>query len=161
MKKVCLFLIVVLLLGCFAGCQEAPVETRSIENPDGTLSDWMKDKVAQDFERYYRDIYGQDAKSYSFIKWWEDGHLDGERYYGIYKDRLVFYLYNGVTQEGNYFYYVGSWCFVDKNGNWFALWAYKNGEFNPVKDLYDQGIFDDSTIEAILQTHNKFEYGTK
>ena len=162
MKKVCWFLIVVLLLGCFAGCHQQPVEgtERPIENEDGTLSDWMKLKIAADFAAYETKIFGEYPSHVSympFTRWLEDGYWESDRYYGIYEDYLVLYIFGGYTIGTEYYYYIGSYTFVDKSGRSFGLLGYKDGDFQSVSDLYAQGIFDDSTMEALLQRHNEFE----
>ena len=50
-KFICLIVVLVLVIGCFVGCQQAPAAQRPIENEDGTLADWMKAEI----EKLYHD----------------------------------------------------------------------------------------------------------
>ncbi|MBO5324221.1 MAG: hypothetical protein J6A88_09040 [Oscillospiraceae bacterium] len=140
MKKVCLFLVFVLLLGCFAGCHPAPVESteRSIENEDGTLSDWMKEEI----EAAYKNLGFQ-------YSWTEDSPKT-LRYYGTDNGYVIFYQRLSLTS-------VGEIVIADKtfiSNNRFLLLAYKDGELLQLKDVFEQGLI---STEAITNTWNKHQ----
>ena len=150
MKKVCWFLIIVLLLGCFAGCQAAPIvpdqptEPRSIENPDGTLADWMKEEMANVYSRMYD---GQ----LKMHRWWdpETPLNDGLMYYGTYNGYVMFCSETGMmaytTKE------IAGYTFTF--GNIPKFNAYKDGEFYDLEDLLEQGLVDE---EAIRIAHEHY-----
>ena len=138
MKKVCWFLIVVLLLGCFAGCQQLnPGAKGPIQNEDGTLSDWMKEEIAQ---------------RWTDVIWYEENPMVGTRYYGTENGYVFLFSYGIACSEktlviGEYRFY----CASD-----FDLFAYKDGKFSYVKDLYADGVLSDACIEKIYNIHNRY-----
>ena len=142
MKKVCWFLIIVLLLGCFAGCQQA---RGPIENADGTLSDWMKREI----ESYGRTISWD-------ICWYEENSWSGVRYYGT-ENGYVFLFNHGISSMaktrviGEYSFY----CPMD-----FHLLAYKDNALYNVEDLYKDGILSDECIKKIYSAHCAYEMAT-
>ena len=162
MKKLSWFLIIVLLLGCFAGCQQAPEEgaERSVENADGTLSDWMKEKIAEDYAQYCKELHGPDVVTDAFTKWHDAGYANGTRYYGIHQEYFVFLLPVGINfgaADQSYCVTIGEWRFIRHSSQWFTLLAYKNGNFYMVEDLYREGIFEEDVMNAILNKHNEVE----
>ena len=141
MKKVCWFLIAVLLLGCFAGCQQMnPGAKGPIQNEDGALSDWMKTEIKQ----HMTDVI-----------WYEDDPIVGTRYYGTENGYVFLFSYgmHSMTTTkviGEYRFY----CTSD-----FNLLAYKDGKFHKIEDLYVDGVLSDACIEKIYNVHNT--YGEK
>ncbi|MBE6959909.1 MAG: hypothetical protein E7448_04215 [Ruminococcaceae bacterium] len=135
MKNVCLFLIVVLLLGCFAGCQEAQEGTKGpIQNEDGTLADWMKREI----ERNGRDV-----------TWYEDGSPSGYRYYGTENGYVFLFIAGGGQMTTTKV--IGNCRFTYPID--FYLTAYKDGEFYWLEDLYNEGILSDECIARICDAH--------
>ena len=151
MKKVCWLLILVLLLGCFAGCQTAPVEgaERSIENEDGTLSDWMKEEIKEAWERKYG------LGSAYYPGWWSPEHPE-------YTARMYLGTYNGYVM---YCSNIGAEMMMRKEiaGYEFVfssihkLSAYKDGEFYALEELFDQGLLDEEAIRIAHEHYTKIK----
>ena len=131
MKKLSWFLIIVLLLGCFAGCQQA---RGPIENADGTLSDWMKREI----ESYDRDA-----------TWAEDNPWGGYYYYGT-ENGYVFLFRYGMSSMA-WTTVIGEYRFNCPME--FHLLAYKDKQFYKIKDLYNDGILTDACIGEIYRSH--------
>ena len=134
MRKVCLILAVVLLLGCLAGCQGTK---GPIQNEDGTLADWMKKEIEYNAKKIGTNII------------WHEDTGSGVRYYGT-ENGYVFLFFPGGAQM--------SWTTIIGNCKFtypieFFLSAYKDGEFYSVEDLYKEGILSDECIERICDAH--------
>ena len=147
MRKVCWFLIVVLLLGCFAGCHQEPVEgpERSIENEDGTLSDWMKEEIESAF-------YKKSGPNAYFGEWWDpEDPLDilPTMYYGTYNGYVMFG--NDVGLPMTMEKVIAGYTFSFANQHKFH--AYKDGEFYDLEELLEQGLIDE---EAIRIAHEHY-----
>ena len=147
MKKVCWFLIIVLLLGCFAGCQAAPGEgaERSIENADGTLADWMKEEIEATYARTYEAVISS---------WWDQedplDHYGKMYYYGTY-DGYVMYCIEG-TYDGLKKITIAGYEFVFTTGLPYIM-VYKGGKTYKLRDFFEQGLIDD---EAIRIAHEHY-----
>ena len=138
MRKVCLFLVVVLLLGSFAGCQAALEGAKGpIQNEDGTLADWMK-----------KEIEDHAKKEGTTITWYEDTG-SGFRYYGTENGYVFLFCPGGGQMTTTKV--IGKYKFTYPIE--FGLSAYKNGEFYRVEDLYNEGILSDECIERIHDAH--------
>ena len=151
MQKVCWFLIVVLLLGCFAGCQAAPVEgaERSIENEDGTLSDWMKEEIKEAWERKYG------LGSAYYPGWWSPEHPEytARMYLGTYNGYVMFSTGTGCEA-------IMNWKIAGYEFTFSQLldfYAYKDDEFYMLRDLYDQGLLDEEAIRIAYEHHTQIE----
>ena len=150
MRKVCLFLIVVLLLGCLSGCLEIPVvpdqptEPRSIENPDGTLSDWMKEEMANAYSHKY---YGKRKPP----RWWDPEMplTDGLMYYGTYNGYVMYCTLSGMFAVMDK--EIAGYQFHFPNIAFFR--AYKAGEFYDLEELLEQGLINE---EAIRIAHEHY-----
>ena len=134
MKKFCLILAVILLLGCFAGCQGTK---GPIQNEDGTLADWMK-----------KEIEDHAKKEGTTITWYEDTG-SGFRYYGT-ENGYVFLFSPGGAQM-SWTKTIGSCRFTYPME--FNLLAYKDHAVYKVEDLYKEGILSDECIERIHDAH--------
>ena len=139
MKKICWFLTLVLLLGCFAGCQEAPAAQRSIENEDGTLSDWMKEETEAAYQKQFGVRLG----------WPEDPADDDVRYYGT-ENGYVFIFVRGVFQNVGRVEIAGRTFTYDKH---FHLYAYRDGKFIALKDAFEQGLVSESAVDNARKIH--------
>ena len=140
MKKICYLLILVLLLGCFSGCHTAPGATAPIENEDGTLSNWMKEEIVQAYKKQY-------GVEFPWIDY-------SARYYGNEKGYIFFLLFTGLYMPN--YVNVGKYTFRSVAGA-FNLFAYKDGMFYKVEDLYNEGVLDDACIEKIQDAHRRVE----
>ena len=146
MKKICLLLSAVLLLGCLAGCQrpagsDHTTEPLPIENEDGTLSQWMKDEI--------KTAYEQNGSSWG--AWWDEGDKHGPRYYGTYNGYVILFREGYAEMEAHIV--IADYKF--RYSMEFRLFAYKSGEFHMLKDVYEQGFVSDETIKSIWEVHQK------
>ena len=140
MKKVCWLLILVLVIGYFVGCQEAPAAQRPIENEDGTLADWMKAEISH---LQYEQV------GYSSGWFDETGRMMDIYYYGT-EDGYVFLFNYGMGQMSSS-KRIGEHTFSCVME--FALYAYKDGQFSSVEDLYNEGIISDECLAEIFRAH--------
>ena len=140
MKKVCWFLIVVLLLGCFAGCHQQPVEgaERSIENEDGTLSDWMKEEI--------ESFYQAHGKSCKFDA------PSNIRYYGTDNGYVLIFEITGHDSFGEVV--VANKIFTAPQD--FIIRVYKNGAFIKIEDAYDEGLISKAAIDRAWEIHQTY-----
>ena len=155
MKKICWFLIIVLLIGYFAGCQNTqppepskPTQPQDVptENPDGTLSDEMKEEMLL----WYINRGG---RAQDFF-WAEDNEGYGKLYCGTENGYVIYCSRGGmavpVTIE------IGEYKF--SHSSEFHLRAYKDGEVFELKDLYEQGLISDDAIKAAWERHNAYKH---
>ena len=146
MKKLSWFLIIVLLLGCFAGCQAAPEEgaERSIENADGTLADWMVEEI----EKLYHD-HDLHVKFYD-----TNGKEPDIRYYGTENGYVLVFEKTGhcTTWEE----IVADKRFTAPWGFWIR--AYKNGQFIRIQEAYEQGLISKAAIDKAWEIHQEYEH---
>ncbi|MBE6959985.1 MAG: hypothetical protein E7448_04605 [Ruminococcaceae bacterium] len=144
MRKVCLFLIVVFLLGCFSGClQLKELINGPIENDDGTLSDWMKEEILEAYKKQYNIEYSKDI-------WEYESHI---RYYGTENGYVFLYENTGMCALGEL--RVGGRVF---NSNYvFVITVYKDGKFMKLEDAFEQGLVTKSTIAKIWEVHQEYE----
>ena len=151
MRKVCWFLIVVLLLGCLAGCHQQP-PTGSEQSPEFaevTFPDMIKLEMIAAKRQIEIQKYGKTG--HDMGPWWTPEHpeQDGYMFYGIY-DGYVMYCYDmGLTSImdltlANYTFHYS---------NIHALCAYKDGEFYNLQDLLNDGLIDE---EAIRIAHEHY-----
>lgn len=151
MNKLCLLLTLALLLGCLAGCQmsQSPEQTNPtqpqktyIENPDGTLAQWLKDEI--------------ESLRWGWT-WFEDGGYDnmiyGYRYLGTYNGYVV--LFAPGTADMVYWITIGNYTFDYHCG--FDLYGYKDGIFHELKDLYNQGLVDDTDIQSAWEAKEGYD----
>ena len=151
MKKLCWLLILVLVLGCFTGCSrepavpDQPTEPRPIENPDGTLADWMKEEILAEWI-----ISGKQ----SFGGWMEDG-TGIARYYGTYAGYSVIFVKTIVPWSPDIT--IGEYIFSHTSG--FDLYAYKDKTFYKLEEIYEEGFISDAAIQLAWERHIEMENG--
>ena len=133
MKKVCWFLIVVLLLGCFAGCHQQPE----------VYGESLTSRQRADIEKAY-------------TKQFNGARIDGGgdwRYYGT-ENGYAFIFVKGVLTT-YYTIEIGPKLF--RSGSSFELFAYKDGTFMKLKDAYEQGLVSLEAIESARIIHREYE----
>ena len=140
-KIICLLLVLVLVIGCFAGCQQAP--KGPIENEDGTLADWMKEEI----EKHSRTVENYD------ITWYEEDPMLGTRYYGT-ENGYVF-LFNYAMAQMVWRKVIGEYTFEAPME--FVLLAYKNNKIYKIEDLYKEGVLSDACIGKIYSVHCAYQ----
>ena len=140
MKKVCWLLILVLVIGCFVGCQEAPAAQRPIENEDGTLADWMKAEI----EKLYHD---HAHPTYTF----DDPSII--RYYGTDNGYVLVFERTGHQSMGEVV--VADKCFTASWGFWIR--AYKDGQFIRIEEAYEQGLISKAAIDKAWEIHQEYQ----
>ncbi|MBE6976314.1 MAG: hypothetical protein E7439_03855 [Ruminococcaceae bacterium] len=157
MKKLALFLAFILLVGVFAGCKGAGEAgaSRSIENADGTLSDWMKDEIYEAFAKDYFEEYGATPTKAQFGSWWDPQKPMSAtmRYYGTYDGYVMYSQDTGMEayQEKE----IAGFLFVYASVH--ILKVYKDGEFYDLEELYNQGVIDDKAIEIAYNGYCRVE----
>ena len=148
MKKICWLLILVLLIGCFAGCQSTQSQEPSepaqpqdvlIENPDGTLSDQMKEEIREAYAKKLGTPPG----------WYDEGEKYGLRYYGTYNDYTIIFEKFWLECESR----LELANYEIKYSSSFRLWAYQDGEFYDIEDVYNQGLITDEDVKSIYEAH--------
>ena len=144
MRKICWFLIMVLLLGCFAGCQEAPAAQRSIENEDGTLSDWMKEEIEGVF-------YKESGPHAYWGTWWNPNQpLDGDVfYYGTYNGYVMYHRPSPL--DGVKEYTIAGYEFSFPT--YVGISAYKDGEFYELDKLYEKKLVDKEDVRVVYERY--------
>lgn len=145
MKKLSWLLIIALFLGCFTACQnpagsDQATESLPIENEDGTLAQRVKEEIAMHWPHLVL-IWADDADDYH-----------NTRYYGTYDGYVVFFRKGGLDAftDKKYDKYTFSYS------SDFSLYAYKEGEFYMLEDIYEQGLINDEAIEEIWNTHRGY-----
>ena len=140
MKKVCLLLILVLLLGCFAGCQAAPVEGTA-------LTDSQKNEI----EAAWRNAHTGD-----FPGWYDrDSHYThGLVYCGTDNGYHILLL-----SPENYLNWEDSKTFAGKTFQMphsFSMYAFKYGEFTDLYDAYNNGHVSDEGIAQAFEMYMEY-----
>ena len=140
MKKICLFLALILLLGCFAGCQSAK-----------ELSSSQKNAIA--------DSWNRQTNMGSFPGWYdqENGHPYGLAYYGTANGYSIL-MYNTGTSMGEHVISIEEYDF--KLVEIFRLYAYKNGNFTALEDAYKEGRISKTAIASTFKAHKEFVCAT-
>ena len=144
MKKLCWLLIFVLVLGCFAGCQRAPEASHSIENADGTLSDWMKEEIADALQIEPHNLC-----------WWNPEKLvnDNIMYLGTYDGYVMFHRQN--HRESLWTGTIAGYDFAFSTDS--GITAYKDGELYDLADLYKQGAIDKEAVRIAYERVTEIE----
>ena len=153
MKKICCFLALVLLLGCLAGCQSGEHQERSIENADGTLSDWMKEEMYEAYDKKYFEPYGIEMMKSDFGFWWDpEKPMDGgKEYYGTYNGYIMYS--SNLGAEAPMEKELAGFVFAYSHHR--GLRAYKDGEFYDLEELYKDGVVGDEAIEIAYNGYCK------
>ena len=137
MKKVCWLLIFVFLLGCVIGCQQGQ---GSIENEDGTLSDWKREEIERAYEEQFDGAVGI-------------AHGQDMRYYGNENGYILIYSRGALSSLHRV--QIGPKSF--KSGYNFTLFAYKDGVLYDLKDVYEDGLVSLEAIENAWKIHQEYE----
>ena len=141
MKILSLFFALILLLGCFAGCQETPATPLLIEDKDGTLYGWKEKEI--------EDAYRNRGLAYT----WSENSPEWIRYYGTENGYVIlfekFAIHEGWTLT------IADNSFYSSEG--FFLFAYKDGVFTKLEDAYAQGLISKSAIDTAWKIHQEYE----
>lgn len=153
MKKLCWLLILVLVIGCFAGCQQAP--KGPIENEDGTLADWMKEEIDQAHQKRINVQYEENGWSEEYtgtLSWYEpkNASYGNVLYLGTYGGYVMF-VYEELPMNAWYEKEIAGFTFAFPTIR--ELQAYKEGQFYVLEDLYMQGVLNNEAIEL---AHNHY-----
>ena len=133
-KSISLIMVLILLLGIFAGCGDQDSQTFSEDKKEKLEEDWFK-------------IEGKP------IEWWdyENGQYQGARYYGTFNGYVVFFTEVGGLTADEGVRFVGDFEF--HHPDHFEIYAYKNGEFYSLADVHKDGLLTDEQIEEIFNIH--------
>ncbi|MBE6976313.1 MAG: hypothetical protein E7439_03850 [Ruminococcaceae bacterium] len=154
MKKLALFLAFILLVGIFAGCKgaEEAGANRSIENADGTLSDWMKEEIEEAYKKKMFEEHGIENIT-NFGGWWEpENPINYTRaYYGTYNGYIMYCYARGA--EAYMSKTIAGYEFTFPTIHEF--YAYKDGEFYDLEELLSQGLIDEKAIKIAYDAHRR------
>lgn len=150
MKKIALLLAVILLLGCFAGCDTGTenevhgTQPTKIEQYGEVLTQSQKDDIL--------DAWSLKKDSLTFSGWLDDGSGFG-RYYGTESGYAILYIPTALQISTSIT--IGEYTFSHPSG--FALYAYRNQTFYKLVQVYEQGLISDDAIRAAWEKHNEIE----
>ena len=148
MKKVCWLLILVLLLGCFAGCDTDKEENHT----EPTKNEEYGEALTQSQKNDIIFAWSPTGDDMAFWGWMDDGTGLG-RYYGTESGYAIVFIPTALPIETNIV--IGEYAFSHPSG--FALMAYRQGSFTKLNDIYEQGLISDDTIRAAWEKHNEIE----
>ena len=158
-KAISIMMVLILLLGAFAGCGNAMYsdsETTPIANvgadpesdPDPDSDSELDNEEKAKLEEDWFKLKGEP------LEWWdfENGQYEGARYYGTFNGYIIFFVEHpsiGATIDADRG--VGDFIFYH-SGN-FQIYAYKSGEFYTLEEAYRNGLLSDNQIEKIYNIH--------
>jgi hypothetical protein len=148
MKKIALLLAVILLLGCFAGCDTGTeneahgTQPTKNEQYGETLTQGQKDDILDAW---------RDNGWASFGGWMGEGGTG--RYYGTESGYAILYIPNALQIASSIT--IGEYTFSHPAG--FNLFAYRDKTFYTLVEIYEQGLISDDTIRAAWEKHNEIE----
>ena len=139
MKKVCWLLILVLVIGCFVGCQDAPpAQMLSLQTKKAIENAW-------------------DTKTMGPFPGWYDkegNHPYGLVYYCTISGYTILMRETGTSFGPYSEIRIANYEF--KSGDIFHLCAYKNGEFMQLEDAYNKGLISQEDILVIFEAHKAY-----
>ena len=138
MKKICWLLIITLLFGCLAACQSTGLSD----------NDRLTKNQKEEIDRAWEDGDGM-----PYGEWYDDGFPYGPRYYGTENGYIFMFVFGAMTIESGCT--IGGYEF--KSSESFNIYAYKDGVFSDVSDLYDQGLISDGAVKAMWDEHQRIE----
>lgn len=130
MKKLTALLLIVLLI--LSGCSQ-----------NDTVSDALRNEI--------REAYKQQFDSPNFAND-DDDTIAGMQYYGTYNGYTVLFSSGMLCVVSEF--QIGSYAF--KWGSSCSLYAYKDGEFHNLSQVYEDGDLTDDHIEEIAVTHKAY-----
>ena len=134
MKKICWLLILVLLISCLSACQSS-----QLEQP---YSDRLTESQKEEIESAWWQAMGGE--------WvWYDEERDGGRYYG--SENGYIFLFKGSVFTAKEHLKIADYDFIF--GNLFNIYAYKDGTFHKLQDVYRNGDVTESAIRAVWEAH--------
>lgn len=158
LKKLFVWVLIVVMLFCLAGCQkpvdeQKPVDDRDLSVFELSLSDELKEKAEAAYVKWYEKAYGKTPE----IAWvWEDTGTgviqrfsNNCRYYGTFDGAVVWFSAEdwetprGFELGGSYFGFGFSSDFH----------MYKDGEYYPLMLAYNRGMISEEDLAIIAQRH--------
>ena len=134
MKKICWLLILVLLIGCLAACQSSQQEQQ--------YSDRLTESQKEEIESAWLEAMGGE--------WvWYDENLAGRRCYGSENGYIFLFSSEGLLAPWEI--KIADYDF--KLSSQFQLYAYKDGTFHQLQDVYRNGDVTESAIRAVWEAH--------
>lgn len=143
MKKLIVYILVFVCL--LTGCVSANLE-HSNDKIQPALTSAQRKQIWQDYSIYKNHDFtdGKDTDS---------RYVCGMRYYGTHSDYVV--LLEETPMQMMCQETVGNETFF--HGTPFYLYAYRNGQFLLLKDVYNAGSINDADLAAIAEIHETFE----
>ena len=143
MKKTCLLLIAVLLLGCLAACQSTGTQAYGDE-----LTQSQKAEIESHFQKQFGQEWGP---------WEDDGRSANNRYYGSDSGYAILFHGGNEFLGTDYQQVIGDCKFIMPSGQLFVLFAYKNGQFHLLNDVFEDGGISEDALRIALQKHTDYE----
>lgn len=143
MKKVCWLLIITLLFGCLAACQSAGTQKYGAE-----LTQEQREEISNAWFALYR---------YE-IPWYDENNIGGTKYLGSENGYAFLFEQSGFCVPWNL--EIAGYYF--EFSSQFHLYAYKDGEFYSLKNVYESGNVTTDAIQAMhtaFTAHLKEAYG--
>ena len=141
MKKYILIICVaVLLIGTLLACTVQPSQY-----VPGFLRRSAMEKAWLEQQKYEMGIWFDGSE--------ESKHLGTLCYYGRYQGYDVIFVETMLAVISGK--KIGNEEFHHSSG--FVLYAYKNGEFIPLGDAYEQGLISDRSLARIAKKHSNYE----
>ena len=133
MKKLCWLLIITLSLGCLAACQNTDAEKDST---------YLSQSQKEEIEKAWLETMESDLV-------WYDESIGGVRCYGSENGYIFLFAHGFLAVEDS--------CSIAncrfRFGDQFFLYAYKNGVFHNLEDIYSEGLVSKEAIRAAFKIH--------
>ena len=112
--------------------------------------DGVSDSLREEIQRAYRKEFNP-PPTFEF-KNEDDDTIAGMQYYGTYNGYVVLFDEGPLCVMSSE--KIGNETF--KWGSNFSLYAYKDGQFHELSDVYDEGHINDGQIAQIAQVHKDY-----
>ncbi len=141
-KLIAIALLLALILPLFAGCQ-------TLRSPDALYQDELSDELKTTIKHKIVLKYDE------VIYWGKTTASWQEPYYGTINDWIIVQS-NGTDKMSidlpHPDYELAGYTF-EEGGEFFALYAYRDGEVWELKEAYEQGILTKAQIQKIHKRH--------
>ena len=140
MKRVCWLLILVILLGCFAGCHQQPVEGSALSNSQKSeIKNAWKNAHEGDFPGWY-DRNGPYTHGLVYLG------TDNGYHMLLLSPMNVLDAVSNINIAGKNF----------KMPHSFSMYAFKNGEFTNLSSAYRKGYVSDEGIANAFERYKEY-----
>ena len=149
MKKLTLFLLPLLLLALFSGCRQSESQDNPYDPTTGQLP-----TLAEEKKQKIETAWLSEHESFPCFDDSTTGQTEGLRYYGTYQGYdILFYDGFSILDEAGA---VQVGCLSFRHGYKFCLYAFQNGVFYDLSEIYDTNLFNDTALLLVAQAHCTF-----